>query len=120
MRNCSAHSSQTLFDLSRRGPRSTSQAGVPEPLRGKRFLIVEDEPLIALDSVAALEGAGMNVEGLAGSVADALRAIEGDSFDGVLLDANLHGEPSGEVAAALIRRNIPFAFCNRLRTSRFA
>jgi CheY-like chemotaxis protein len=28
----------------------------------------------------------------------------------VLLDANLHGEPAGEIAAALTRRNIPFVF----------
>ena len=32
------------------------------------------------------------------------------SFDGVLLDANLRGEPVGDVAAALTRRNIPFVF----------
>jgi phosphoglycolate phosphatase-like HAD superfamily hydrolase len=28
----------------------------------------------------------------------------------VLLDANLRGEPVGDVAAALTRRNIPFVF----------
>ena len=41
---------------------------------------------------------------------DALRAIEHASFDGALLDANLRGEPVGDIAAALTRRNIPFAF----------
>jgi PAS domain S-box-containing protein len=91
------------------GPRSAPQVG-PEPLRGKRFLIVEDEPLIALDIVAGLESAGVEVEGPVGSVEDALRAIENASFDGVLLDANLRGEPADDIAAALTRRNIPFAF----------
>jgi hypothetical protein len=57
--------------------------------------------LIALDIVADLEGVGVNVEGPVGSVKDALRAIEEGSFDGVLLDANLRGEPVDEVAAAL-------------------
>ena len=41
---------------------------------------------------------------------DALRAIEHASFDGALLDANLRGEPVGDIAAALTRRNIPFVF----------
>ncbi|WP_271597826.1 response regulator [Bradyrhizobium sp. CCBAU 45384] len=90
--------------------RTIRQAAPPEPLKGKRFLIVEDEPLIALDIVAGLEGVGVNVEGPIGSVKNALRAVEESSFDGVLLDANLRGEPVDEVAAALIRRNIPFAF----------
>jgi CheY-like chemotaxis protein len=86
-------------------------ASPPEPLRGKRFLIVEDEPLIALEITAGLENAGMDVEGPVSSVEDALRAIDDDgSFDGVLLDANLRGEPAGEIAAALTRRNIPFVF----------
>jgi PAS domain S-box-containing protein len=92
------------------GPRSTPQVGLPEPLRGKRFLIVEDEPLIALEIVAGLESAGVDVEGPVGSVEDALRAIEDAPFDGALLDANLRGEPAGDIAAALTRRNIPFAF----------
>jgi PAS domain S-box-containing protein len=92
------------------GPRSTPQAGPSEPLKGKRFLIVEDEPLIALEIVAGLESAGVDVEGPVGSVEDALRAIEDASFDGALLDANLRGEPAGDIAAALTRRNIPFVF----------
>ena len=84
--------------------------GPSEPLRGKRFLIVEDEPLIALEIVAGLESAGADVEGPIGSVEDALRAIEDASFDGVLLDANLWGKSAGDIAAALTRRNIPFVF----------
>ena len=71
---------------------------------------MEDEPLIALDIVAGLESVGVEVEGPVSSVKDALRAVERGSFDGVLLDANLRGEPVGDVAAALTRRNIPFVF----------
>jgi CheY-like chemotaxis protein len=93
------------------GPRSTQQVSPPEPLRGKRFLIVEDEPLIALEIMAGLESVSVDVEGPVGSAEDALRAIDDDgSFDGVLLDGNLRGEPADEIAAALTRRNIPFAF----------
>ena len=96
------------------GPRSTPPLG-PEPLRGKRFLVVEDEPMIALDIVAGLESAGVAVEGPVGSVEDALRAIENALIDGALLDANLRGEPVGDIAAALTRRNIPFRLRDRLR-----
>jgi len=92
------------------GPRSLRPLPPAEPLKGRRFLIVEDEPLIALDIVAGLESVGVNVEGPIGSVKEALRAIQESSFDGVLLDANLRGEPVDEVAAALTRRNIPFVF----------
>ena len=91
-------------------PQSVPQPGPAEPLKGRHFLIVEDEPLIALDIVAGLESAGVIVEGPVSSVKDALRTVEGTSFDGVLLDANLRGEPVGDVAAALTRRNIPFEF----------
>ena len=91
-------------------PQSVPQPGPAEPLKGRHFLIVEDEPLIALDIVAGLESAGVIVEGPVSSVKDALRTVEGTSFDGVLLDANLRGEPVGDVAAALTRRNIPFVF----------
>jgi CheY-like chemotaxis protein len=74
-------------------------------------LIVEDEPLIALEIMAGLESVGVDVEGPVGSAEDALRAIDDDgSFDGVLLDGNLRGERADEIAAALTRRNIPFAF----------
>jgi CheY-like chemotaxis protein len=66
--------------------------------------------MIGLDIVAALESAGVSVVGPVGSAKDALRSLEGASFDGVLLDANLRGEPAGDVAAALTCRKIPFVF----------
>src|SRR5580658_5907429 len=56
------------------------------------------------------DGDVLIVVGPIGSAKDALRSLEGASFDGVLLDANLRGEPVGNVAAALTRSKIPFAF----------
>jgi CheY-like chemotaxis protein len=94
------------------GLRSTTSKDPPEPLRGKRFLVVEDEPMIGRDIVAALESAGVNIVGPIGSAEGALRSIEDGSFDGVLLDANLRGEPA---AAALTRRKIPFVFATGYR-----
>jgi hypothetical protein len=62
-----------------RGPRVlVPHAGHSEPMKGKRSLVVEDEPLIALDIVAGLESAGISVVGPVGSVFDAIRAIDRD------------------------------------------
>jgi PAS domain S-box-containing protein len=79
-------------------------------IRNKRILVVEDEPLVAMDLVATLEEEGCEVVGPAGSVASASTLIEQGQFDAALLDANLGGQPVDELAAALTRRNIKFAF----------
>ena len=75
-----------------------------------RVLVVEDEFLIALDIAFVLEQAGLVVIGPAGTVVDALRAIESEEVHGALLDAHLGGEPVSRVAEALKGRGIPFAF----------
>jgi CheY-like chemotaxis protein len=79
-------------------------------LAGKRLLVVEDEPLVALDMVANLQEAGAEIAASVATVADALRAIESTRVDGALLDGNLHGEPVDRIAAALAGREIPFVF----------
>lgn len=44
---------------------------------------------------------------------EALRLIgSAGSLDGALLDVNLGGQPVDDVAAALARHNVPFAFIN--------
>jgi CheY-like chemotaxis protein len=79
-------------------------------LAGKRLLAVEDEPLVALDIIAALEGAGADVVGSAGTAKEALNIIDNLSPDAALLDANLCAHPVDEIAAALVAGNIPFLF----------
>ena len=85
-------------------------APVRQPLRGKRLLIVEDEPLVAMDMAAQFANAGAEVIGPAGNAAAALRLIANEALDGAVLDANLAGEPVDDIAAALTRANVPFAF----------
>jgi len=75
-----------------------------------RILVVEDEFLIALDIAGVLEQAGLAVIGPAGTVVDALQAIEQEDVHGALLDVHLAGEPVGRIADALTARGIPFAF----------
>ncbi|MDY7522793.1 HWE histidine kinase domain-containing protein [Sphingomonas sp. 10B4] len=79
-------------------------------LDGKRILIVEDEPMVAMDIAGQLEDAGATVIGPAGNASAALTLIEQYRFDGALLDANLGGHPVGDIAASLKLKNIPFAF----------
>jgi len=79
-------------------------------LAGKRFLVVEDEPLVALDLSAGLQDAGAEVVASTGSASEALAIVERQSLDAALLDGNLHGRPVDDIAAALTRRKVPFAF----------
>lgn len=74
------------------------------------ILVVEDEFLIALDIVGALEQAGIPVAGPASTVSDALAEVESNHIRGALLDAHLGGESAGRIADALCARGIPFAF----------
>ena len=79
-------------------------------MTAKRILVVEDEFLIALDIAGVLEQAGIAVIGPAGTVGDALQALEGEVVHGALLDADLAGEPVTRIADVLKARGIPFAF----------
>ena len=79
-------------------------------IRNKRILVVEDEPLVAMDLAATLEEEGCEIVGPAGNGDDAMTLIEGGGFDAALLDANLGGHGVEALAAALTRRNIPFSF----------
>ena len=89
----------------------TDSAGSdPQPLRGKRLLIIEDEPLVAMEMATQLANAGADIVGQAGNTSSALQMIADEGFDAALLDANLGGEAVDEIAASLTRKNIPFAF----------
>ena len=77
-------------------------------LNGLRLLIVEDEPLVALDLADSLQKAGAHVAPPVATDQAALAVIKNADFDGAVLDVNLHGHIVDEIAAALTRRNIPF------------
>lgn len=85
-------------------------AAGPPPDHGKRILVVEDEPLVALDILTELEASGHRPVGPAASVSSALQAIREEVLDFVLLDGNLNGEAVDDVADLLQQRGIPFAF----------
>lgn len=79
-------------------------------LRNKRIFVAEDEPLVAMDLIGTLEEEGCEIVGPAPNLEKAKSLIEGGNFDAALLDANLGGDSVDELAAALTRLNVPFAF----------
>jgi CheY-like chemotaxis protein len=81
-----------------------------QSLAGKRMIVIEDEPLVAMDLESCLAAAGCEVVGTAGTVRDARTVCAEVACDAALIDVNLAGQPVDELAAALAKRNIPFAF----------
>jgi CheY-like chemotaxis protein len=76
----------------------------------RKVLVAEDVTLIGLDIMTALSRAGIEAVGPYPSAAGALAALEEARFDAALLDINLNGVPSFNVAAKLKQQGIPFAF----------
>ena len=85
-------------------PREDSSA----ELQGCRVLVVEDEPLEALDYCDRLSEAGAEVVGPFSSVTDALKSVDKDAVDVALIDYALADRNSQELQAALEARHIPF------------
>lgn len=79
-------------------------------LKGVRVLVVEDEFLVATLIEDMLESAGCVVSGPIPRVAEALDAVDRDSYDAAVLDVNIGGYRIDPVADALSRRNVPFMF----------
>lgn len=80
-------------------------------IEGFRFLLVEDDYLIAMEAAETLGALGAEVAGPVGTVAHAMDLVEhGPEIDGAILDVNLAGEMSYPVAALLKMKHIPFAF----------
>lgn len=78
------------------------------PHTGSRVLIVEDEPLLAMDVADQLTDAGFEVVGPATSVADALNLLAQRGCDVAVLDVHLGHENSEAVALALKSKDTPF------------
>ncbi|MFN6933894.1 MAG: response regulator [Tsuneonella sp.] len=73
-----------------------------------RYLILEDEPLIAMDLKFAFEDAGVEAV-TAGSCREAMGEIDRERICGAVLDVNLgRGETCEETARRLNEMRIPF------------
>ena|SRR3974390_2701375 len=67
-----------------------------------RILIVEDEPLIAMDNQFTLESSGFETIAVAATAEDAIALAERERPDLVLMDVQLAGSSSGIDAAVQI------------------
>lgn len=81
-------------------------------LSGLRFIVVEDETLVAMLIEDMLMDFECIIAGRAGTVAAALAIINDDTcvLDAAVLDVNLGGETIFPVADALAKQGIPFVF----------
>jgi DNA-binding response OmpR family regulator len=73
-----------------------------------RILVLEDEPLVAIEMMRDLKSAGFEVIGPALTVAKALALIESEGCDAAVLDIRLGSEISEPVALQLQAEGIPF------------
>lgn len=79
-------------------------------LAGRRVLIVEDEPIIAMTLEDMLVDLGCEVVGPASNLVDAQALAESAAIDAAMLDININSGRSYVVADELRRRSVPFAF----------
>ncbi|WP_129791093.1 response regulator [Sphingosinicella sp. CPCC 101087] len=98
-------------------PASAPTRSASRSVEGRRFLVIEDEPLVALELVSILRDAGAEVIGPAATADQALEFIGKIPIDGALLDGNLQGEMVDDIAQALVRSEIPFLFVSGYEAS---
>ncbi|MCT7668168.1 response regulator [Shinella kummerowiae] len=84
---------------------------VKSSLENKRILILEDDPLLALDLEDFFTELGARVIGPVSSVEQALQAVS-TGIDGAVLDLNLRGVYSYPVIEALAEAGTPLVVCS--------
>lgn len=84
---------------------------VKSSLENKRILILEDDPLLALDLEDFFTEVGAKVIGPVSSVEQALQAVS-CGIDGAVLDLNLRGVYSYPVIEILAKAGTPLVVCS--------
>jgi DNA-binding NtrC family response regulator len=80
----------------------------PNALAGKRVLIAEDEPVIAMDHAARLAQAGAEIVATCATVRGAVECVRKRTIDVAVVDFVLADGNSEALQTALKRRHIPF------------
>lgn len=83
-----------------------------ESLSGRRILVVEDDNLIALVIVDALEDFGCVVIGPTGELGVAIQLASDEPMDAAILDVTVRGGQVYPVAERLLTRGIPFVLAS--------
>ena len=103
------------IDLPAQGTLAAQPCGLQEAaLYGRRVLLVEDEPLVALSLQEMLQDAGCTVRGPASTLAEAECLAGEDGLDAAVLDVNLPGGPSLPLGAWLAARGVPVVYVTGL------
>jgi len=84
---------------------------VKSGFENKRVLVLEDDPLLALDLEDLFRGLGAEVIGPVSSVEQALEAID-QGIDAAVLDLNLRGVYSYPVIETLDKAGTPLVVCS--------
>lgn len=79
-------------------------------LSGARVLLIEDEPLVALDLRAMLGDEGAEVVGPGRNLTEGLRLARHDGITAALLDVRIGNDTVAPIARLLAERGVPFAF----------
>jgi CheY-like chemotaxis protein len=79
-------------------------------LSGRRVLVIEDESIVVMLIQDMLTEIGCEVVGFASRLDDALEKARSLSFDVAILDVNLDGHRTFEIAAVLAKRGLGFVF----------
>ena len=77
-------------------------------LKGKRILVIEDDPILAVDYHFQLKGVGAKGEGFKATNREALSYLASHDIDAAIVDFNLCDGTGELIIAALQRRDIPF------------
>ena len=83
-------------------------ATIAAELQGCKVMVVEDQPLEAIDYCDRLTEAGAEIVGPFGLVSEALAVVGKQPVDVALLDYALADQNSEELQTALETRDIPF------------
>ena len=79
-----------------------------KPLQGKRLLVVEDEPAVAMDYAATLASAGAKAVATARTVAQAIDYVRRDHVDAAVVDFVVGDRNSSALQTVLHERHVPF------------
>lgn len=88
-----------------------SASAMPD-LKDRRIMVVEDQYLIADDLCRALVAAGAEVIGPFATEAKAFSSLDAGSIDAAVLDLDLNGRSSLDLAKRLTALNIPFVIAS--------
>lgn len=82
------------------------------PFDGLSVLLLEDEYLIAMDTEQTLNSFGVAKVSVVNSLEDAAKAAADEPIDVAILDININGKSSFEVAQLLHSKGTPIVFAS--------